>query len=377
MIDHPEPDFTGQLRALVQTAQQNERTLRRFQDVELALIRARGFAAFLDILFVRLPRDFGLDAVRLCLDGTCLPLRDLLEPQALAAFGHPELLVDTAVCVSAARLCEGSSPWLGSAGAANGAFAALFASRSTDDEAQVAYEASPLPASAIILPLSQDGLPIGHLCLGSSDGERFAAGMATDILERFASIVAASLDNVAHRERLKRLGMTDALTGLANRRYFDERLREEVLRAGRHGVPVTLLFFDIDHFKSINDTHGHAAGDRALVAVARCARDQLRVSDTLARYGGEEFAALLVQIDRTSARVVAERVRQAVAALDVRDDDHRPMRLTVSIGIATQSFGEVRDVRETARVVQALVDEADRAMYRAKHDGRNRVQELD
>ncbi|HEY4299201.1 MAG TPA: GGDEF domain-containing protein, partial [Paraburkholderia sp.] len=213
----------------------------------------------------------------------------------------------------------------------------------------------------------------GYLCFGSDDPARFGDGMATDILERFASIVTASLDNVAHRERLKQLGMTDSLTGLANRRYFDERLREELMRAVRYGVPVACLFIDIDSFKRINDIYGHQTGDRALAAVAACVRQQVRLGDTVARYGGEEFAALL-QGDRADALTVAERVRLAVERLDLQDDRGERIVLTVSIGVAVRRVGGM--TRDAAALGRAMIEEADRAMYQAKRNGRNRIEAL-
>ena len=377
VTDHA-PSLTEQLRELVQTAQQNERTLRRFQDVELALIGARDLASFLDVLFVRLPADFRLDAVRLWVDAALPLLDDLLGGAAPAEPGTPALATATAGLAAAAQLCAAFSasatawapqqPWLGAAAAAGERFPALFDAQGTGEA---------LPASAIVLPLVQDGAIIGYLCLGSADAARFSSGMATDILERFALFVAAGLDNVAHRERLKRIGMTDPLTGLANRRYFDERLREEVMQAGRQGASVSCLFIDIDHFKSINDTHGHAAGDRALSELARCVRGALRAGDTLARYGGEEFAALLPRTDLGPARAVAERMRRAVVALDVRNDDGMPIALTVSIGIAVQPGARAGGEALAAAVVRALVDGADRAMYRAKRNGRNRVETVE
>jgi diguanylate cyclase (GGDEF)-like protein len=241
-----------------------------------------------------------------------------------------------------------------------------------DDVACAAlFGAAAAPASAIVLPLAAGGQLSGYLCLGSQEVGRFGEGMATDILERFASIVTASLDNVAHRERLKQLGMTDPLTGLSNRRYFDERLREEIQRAARYSLPVACLFIDVDCFKRINDTYGHLTGDRALAAVAACVRQQVRLGDTLARYGGEEFAAL-VQGDRSDALIAAERVRHAVELLELQDDEGERIALTVSIGVTARTISG--GAHQAAELGQALIDEADRAMYQAKHNGRNRVE---
>jgi diguanylate cyclase (GGDEF)-like protein len=232
------------------------------------------------------------------------------------------------------------------------------------------------PGSIALLPLATNAQPSGYLCLASDNESRFAPGMATDMLERFAVIVAASLDNVAHREQLERLGATDALTGLPNRRYFDERLREETTRASRYRLPLGCLFIDIDGFKPINDAHGHAVGDRALAMVGACLRKQTRLGDTIARYGGEEFAVLL-QGDLKDSLVVAERMRAAVAQLDLRDtdgaDDGARIPLTVSIGVSAHAMQQGADLDGLGRT---LVEEADRAMYKAKSDGRNRVATL-
>jgi len=223
-----------------------------------------------------------------------------------------------------------------------------------------------------ILPLSANGRITGYLCLASDDQSRFGPGMGTDMLERFAVIVAASLDNVAHREQLERLGATDALTGLPNRRYFDERLREETTRAARYKLPIGCLFIDIDGFKPINDTYGHALGDRALSMVGACLRKQMRLGDTIARYGGEEFAALM-QGDLKDALAVAERMRKAVASLELFDDSGTRIPLTVSIGVSAHATLRPDDLDGFG---STLVDEADRAMYKAKSHGRNRVETL-
>ncbi|CAB3741388.1 hypothetical protein LMG22037_06487 [Paraburkholderia phenoliruptrix] len=353
--------LSERLRSLVDTVQHNERTLRRFQDVELRLIGAQDFASFLDTLFGHLPREFSLSAVTLWLDERAPMLLELLEPAALRAVDHANLKTSREARLVAQRLCEDGEPWLGQPATLDPASRCAF------------FGEAPAPASAILLPLAAGNSVSGYLCLGSDDASRFVPGMATDILERFASIVTASLDNVAHRERLKQLGMTDPLTGLSNRRYFDERLREELMRAARYSVPLACLFIDVDSFKRINDTYGHQTGDRALAAVAACVRQQVRLGDTVARYGGEEFAALL-QGDRADAQTVAERVRAAVEKLALLDDDGERIALTVSIGVAARTVsGSPADALALGR---AMMDEADRAMYQAKHNGRNRVEAL-
>jgi diguanylate cyclase (GGDEF)-like protein len=167
---------------------------------------------------------------------------------------------------------------------------------------------------------------------------------------------------------LERLSALDTLTGIANRRRFDDVLRQEWKRAARDGASLSLLFCDIDHFKLFNDTYGHQAGDDCLVRVAQAVEDTLnRPADLAARYGGEEFVGLLVDTDTEGARLLAERVRARVEALDIEhsSSDVAPV-LTVSLGSAsTVPRGGMRP--------EDLVDLADRALYAAKQNGRNRV----
>lgn len=348
------------LRALVDTVQRNERTLRRFQDVELQLIRAQDFKSLCQVLFDYLPREFGLEHVTLWLNDTLPLLHEMALRHASSTSPTGSLKTARAMGDAAAQLCTYGRPWLGTPATMTSANAAT---------ALDFFGGEARPGSLAVLQLATNGQINGYLCFASDNEGRFASGMATDMLERFAVIVAASLDNVAHREQLERLGATDSLTGLPNRRYFDERLREETTRASRYRLPLGCIFIDIDRFKPINDAHGHAVGDRALAMVGACLRKQTRLGDTIARYGGEEFAVLL-QGDMKDSLVVAERMRTAVAQLELRDDSGTPIPLTVSVGVSAHSMQHNTDLDKLGRT---LVDEADRAMYRAKSEGRNRV----
>lgn len=154
----------------------------------------------------------------------------------------------------------------------------------------------------------------------------------------------------------------DSLTGLHNRRAFDEHLPREVARSQRLGEPFCLLMIDIDHFKRLNDTYGHPAGDAVLRSVARAIAGCTRPSDLVARYGGEEFAVVLSGIDSGQALAVAERIRRQVALAE--SGQHR---VTVSIGVAQYRPSGGDDAEQ-------LLSRADQALYAAKHGGRNRVQ---
>jgi diguanylate cyclase (GGDEF)-like protein len=158
--------------------------------------------------------------------------------------------------------------------------------------------------------------------------------------------------------------MTDALTGLYNHRYFQERLDREIKLADRNNDQVSLILLDLDHLKRINDTHGHRSGDNTLCHVAKVMQSTVREVDICVRYGGEEFVVILPQCGREGAITVAERLREAIAST------HLPKigQVTASIGVATYPAA--------ARAKEELIEMADRAMYLAKAAGRNRVRTL-
>ncbi len=167
------------------------------------------------------------------------------------------------------------------------------------------------------------------------------------------------------RAELKYRATHDGLTGIYNRIFFQEKIEDEVRRSLRYGTPLSLLMMDIDHFKAINDTYGHQAGDACLSAVAALIRRLPRQVDTAARYGGEEFAVILPHTDIDQARHLAERIRQAVKDMRIPFGQH-VIRLTVSIGIGCLDRGE-------GPGPEALIRAADQALYAAKEGGRNRV----
>ncbi len=165
-------------------------------------------------------------------------------------------------------------------------------------------------------------------------------------------------------ERLELQASTDSLTEVANRRSFFTSAEAEFNRAKRYGRSVSFLMIDLDHFKSVNDDNGHAAGDDVLRQVAAACRHSLRDSDILGRIGGEEFAVLLPETGAETALLAAERLRHAVAELAI-ESNSGPLHVTVSIGAATASPAQ--------GAMETIMLEADDALYRAKHEGRNRV----
>lgn len=168
---------------------------------------------------------------------------------------------------------------------------------------------------------------------------------------------------------LKAQATQDQLTGLANRRLFDTMAQKELLRAKRRGEIISLLFMDLDHFKQVNDSHGHVSGDMVLREFARRASDELREYDIPARYGGEEFVALLRDANDAEALGIAERIRAACAGEMFSLGPHKPsVHITVSIGVTVLSPDD--------ESLEDMVTRADRALYRAKDAGRDRIRGL-
>ena len=165
----------------------------------------------------------------------------------------------------------------------------------------------------------------------------------------------------AEKAVVQRQAQTDRLTGIYNRRHFEKILEHEVERARRYGTQLSLIIFDVDHFKSLNDRLGHLAGDRVLVSLARECERSLRDSDVFCRFGGEEFAIIAPETNGHSARLLAQRIRQSIASLKI---DGCTEAVTISLGIAawTTSFERQED----------LIYAADKALYHAKNTGRNR-----
>lgn len=218
--------------------------------------------------------------------------------------------------------------------------------------------------SHVCVPVMSLGQPLGviELSWGRSDDE-WAPEMT--LVKTVAETIGLAFGNLRLREELSRQALMDPLTGLHNRRWLDHCLRERVNVHGRTGEGFAVLMIDVDHFKSINDSYGHEGGDRALFEVAQALQRAVRDHESAARFGGEEFTVILPATARVDAARVGERLRQAVAALQVRSNgaDLRPV--TISVGIAM--------FPEDGHSAQSVLEAADAALYQAKQSGRNRV----
>lgn len=228
------------------------------------------------------------------------------------------------------------------------------------DEDPVACGLLPDASNVIVLPLHIDG-DLSGLVLLEHGGNPLNARIPRRtllVLVQFVAHAALALRNARLLAERSRLAVLDGLTGLANRRELDRVLEREASRSERSGEPLSLIVFDVDHFKSVNDTRGHLGGDEVLRAIAAVLRESVRDMDLAARYGGEEFAAVLPRCDLPGAARVAERV---AAGISKRPDLEG---VTVSAGVATMPLNAGTPV--------GLVAAADEALYESKHNGRNR-----
>ena len=336
-------------------ARRNERKLRRFERLELQLIGLDSLYDLVKTLLYPDKSDFQWDSVSLVLIDPEYDLRRMLEDEGVRLEDHPSLIF-----VSSLGQLDSGYP--------HSFFPSVGRYRPARHKSLFPLSR---PRSVTLLPLVRYGKLIGSLNIGSLDAERYADGSRTDFFEHLAAIIAICIENAANVQRLRRQGLTDTLTAINNRRFFDQRLQEEIEVAQRNQAPLSCMLLDVDYFKKVNDSYGHQVGDQVLREVAALVRAQLRGSDVLSRYGGEEFSALLSNTSAETAAEVAERVRKGVEGHVFHLPDGETFTVTISIGVATCTpTGEAEAISSGG---EFLVGQADRRMYQAKAAGRNAV----
>ncbi|NUO64174.1 MAG: diguanylate cyclase [Gemmatimonadaceae bacterium] len=228
-------------------------------------------------------------------------------------------------------------------------------------------------SSAIALPFTLDRTQLGVFFLRTSGNEPPLSHHDIEFADTVIRAAVAAIQRAqllettrADKARLQELATTDAVTQLLNRRALVERLSHEMERARRYSTPLALLMVDLDHFKNINDTHGHLVGDEALREVARLLQTGVRNVDIVARYGGEEFAIVLPETSHEGAVAFAERVRERVAQHDFASERLPSLQITVSVGVASVPAADIESVDD-------FFSRSDEALYRAKAAGRNQV----
>jgi diguanylate cyclase (GGDEF)-like protein len=243
-----------------------------------------------------------------------------------------------------------------------------------DDQAQIAGllgGAHPATGSLVGVALHGYDYVMGFLLVGADHPGSYAEKHAHH-LAAFAGQVALAIQNARVYQDVKTLATTDHLTELANRRHFYSMIIPELSRASRFAYPLSVLLFDIDHFKLVIDTYGHLAGDAVLQQLARHFASHLRVYDLLARYGGEEFVLSLPQTDAKGALQRAERLRRQIESEPIHYGDHL-INITISIGVSSMQMKEPIDLTGARKFAKILLEQADQALYVSKRGGRNCV----
>jgi diguanylate cyclase (GGDEF)-like protein len=346
-----------QLSVLREEAAKNESIFRKLMERELRLLKTSSLSELLTEMINGLADSYGLRAVSLILWDPQHELRHLLmsehrSPEQLAGVHFVDHLYGLAP-----QYTHLHKPWLGPF---------------TGCDHQLLFPgASEGIRSVALIPLRRQETLVGVINFGSGEEKRFTRHHGTDFLEHLGLVASFALENAANRARLMRSGTTDVLTGWHNRRYLMTRMQEELVRAQRESSWVTCLFLDLDFFKSVNDAHGHLAGDRVLREVAQRIEEQVRGSDVAARYGGEEFVVLLPNTRPRDAMHLAERIRGVVASTPIEVSPEHALTVTVSIGIA--GIRPEKGKGDLKSLCEGLIRQADVALYQAKADGRNCV----
>lgn len=345
------------LDGMIERVQRNEVTLKRFQDLEMRLLSLNSLKELTQHVLEDVQQTFELDSLCLVLADKKSEIKQFLSEGGFRFDEFLNLLLLEKVEIFKSKLGVAQRIVLGA---------------SADVLPEVFWPgATSVPAAVAILPLVRRGVYLGCLVLGSEDQERFQPSMDTYFLERLSKVLSVCLENTTNYEQLMRSSLFDTLTGINNRRFFEQRLHEEILRSLRTMDNLTCLFIDIDFFKKVNDTYGHQTGDHALKHVSDVLKNQLRSNDIIARYGGEEFVVLLPTASEIKGNEVAERMRAALEASPVELPTGKGLHLTVSIGSSTFIVPQSGAYKELEGAV--LIDMADKALYKAKNAGRNQV----
>ncbi|ASP39376.1 hypothetical protein CHH28_12150 [Bacterioplanes sanyensis] len=322
------------LDELLANARRNEALLQRLQRYELQLLACQDWFDLLSTLIDGLPQQFELDAI-------ALQLAD--ADDSLSQSIHRSLDIDHAHLMEHVELT------------------------STVEVIDASVLSSPEPyQSGLALPLRRNQDYLGQLRLFSHHPQRFHAGMATDFMQHLAAVVAACLVLVQKTEEQARLALTDPLTGAENRRGFDKAFQREWARGQRQYHVFSLILFDLDFFKKINDLHGHGCGDRVLTSLCQTLMSSLRPTDHLGRLGGEEFALLLPGCSADELPMVVQRLQDAIHAMTVHNDEGERLDITVS-----GSYLAVTPRAHHSAELDAFIRHLDQWLYQAKRQGRD------
>jgi len=355
-----------QLNSLLQNARDNEEKLKRFEYIEFKLMQANSIHEVFEIILLEYPGLFKLSFSTLVLADCELNISPLIEQNInskkylnkLKLLHLPKQL-DTLEYFSKAiylgPYIEHRYAWL-----------------IENDNFQ------PFSTRSIaVIPLIRQDRTIGIFSCASDSSRRFEPGFGNDFMKRLGFVLSVCIENAINSEKLKQHSLTDPLTKVRNRRFFEQSLLEEITRVKRSNLSLSCVLLDIDHFKKVNDEYGHRAGDQVLIQVVKRISLTLRAHEVLVRYGGEEFALLLPETDNSNAIMVANRILNSVNEKAIPYDENCSLPITISAGVSTYTVDSATKSYATntaeKKLCEDLVHKADLALYKAKHSGRNRV----
>ena len=350
-------ELSNTLSNLIKKAKYNQLTQEKFYELELYFLQSTSLLTLFSRLLNELSEKLELELVEMCLVDTNNEIQQLTQD----IYGELEFENLT---------------YLKSQASLETIYQSKFEIILSQEQSfiQQLFKFSPKKVySVAMLPLVRENKVIGSIHFGSHNKQRFVPGLATCFLQHLGSIIAICIENAITQEQFKLLSLVDLLTRTKNRRYFIQSLTKEIARASRSGEALSCLFLDLDHFKLVNDTHGHLTGDRALQSVATTIMPLLRQSDVLARFGGEEFTIMLPTTNQSHACEIAERIRSEISQISIVDDHDQAFSITVSIGVSTWQ-PKPSDNLTLEEAQNYLISQADKGVYLAKEKGRNCVQ---
>lgn len=356
-LEHENINLKQRLATLTTQAAKTDSILKRSLKREMDLLEAGSLEELLYLLVHGLAVSYDFESVTLALCDQDHAIRHLLVSEGTARSSIQGVFFVDSLDNLAPQFTSYTKPWLGP--------------YRRVDHRLIFLDTKNL-GSVSLIPLLRHGRLLGSLNFASGDRDRFTEQHASDFLHRLGAIASFCLENAINRARLIRAGLTDVLTGWYNRRYLEDRIHSELSRAQRNQQPLVCLLMDIDHFKRVNDSHGHLAGDAVLREIARRVANKIRTSDVAARFGGDELAVLMPNTDTDEARHLAERIRKSVARAPIKIHPGLSIDFTLCIGMA--GLIPERGSTDFDLMRERLLEQADAALYQAKSGGRNRVE---
>ncbi|MFK5894944.1 MAG: GGDEF domain-containing protein [Pseudomonadota bacterium] len=367
-LDKENKHLKQQLKTILNNAHENEEKLKRFEHVEFKLMEADTLAEVLDILLFDYPTLFKVNFSTLLLTDSELNIKSLLpKNQIKQNYLNKVSLLHLPIEIESINAFS-KSIYLGN-----------YHHNKHHHLVNITTENTATIKSIAILPLVRHEQIIGIFCCVSEQINRFEPCYGSDFMKHLSCTISVCIENVINNEKLKICSLTDPLTNIRNRRFFDQSLVKEVTHLQRANTPLSCLLLDIDHFKQVNDKYGHTAGDEVLIQVVNRIQTTLRSDEIIARYGGEEFVLLLPETDNAYALTVATRIIKEINKKPIAVENNKSLAITISIGLATLFtqvlFKNTSPSNNTTihRYCKQLVDQADKALYQAKETGRNKV----